>query len=132
MVRTNRHYAWWWTFIVDVVRSTEYPPVLRAVATYVVPLLAHLPLSLKRMVKTNFTSANHAASNVLKLVLDRDGAFSAAGGRAFAWGVEEVPLTADALNEEYCSELWKKSMEWVGVAEDDLRLLLNDSKVRPP
>jgi hypothetical protein len=78
----------------------------------VLPFLSYLPLSFKRLVKTNFTSANQAASNVLKLVLDRDGTFSGAGGKSFAWGLEEVPLTADAQNIEHCSILWEKSMAW--------------------
>ena len=82
-------------------------------------------MSLKRLVNTNFTSANQAASNVLKLVLDRDGNFADAGGKAFAWGLEEVPLTADARNAEYCSELWKKSMKWAKLKEGGEKFPLN-------
>lgn len=76
------------------------------------------------MVKTNFTSATQAADNVLKLVLDRHGNFSDAGGKAFAWGLEQVPLTVDARNEKYCADLWKKSIEWTKLGEGDDRVLL--------
>jgi hypothetical protein len=95
------------------------------VATYVVPLLAYLPVSFKRLIKTNFTSADQAASNLLKLALDRDGSFSDAGGKAFAWGLEEVPLAADAQNAEYCLNLWKKSMTWAKLGEAEERIPLN-------
>jgi hypothetical protein len=82
-------------------------------------------MSLKRLVKTNFTSANQAAINVLKLVLGKDGNFADAGGKAFAWGLEEVPLTVDAQNAEYCSELWRKSMTWARLGEDGEKVPLN-------
>jgi hypothetical protein len=97
--------------------STEYPPALRTLANFVLPLLSYLPTSLKKLVNTNFTSANQAASKALKLVLDRDGNFADARGKAFAWGLEEVPLTLDARNAECCSELWKKSMTWARLGE---------------
>jgi hypothetical protein len=77
------------------------------------------------LVKTNFTSANQAASNVLKLALDREGNFAGAGGKAFAWALEEVPLTEDAQNAEYCSELWKKSMTWARLGEGGEGIPLN-------
>jgi hypothetical protein len=80
------------------------------------------------LVNTNFTSANQAASNVLKLVLDRDGNFADAGGKAFAWGLEAVPLTVDARNAEYCSELWKKSMTWARLGEGGQEIPLNGQK----
>ena len=74
-------------------------------------------MPLKRLINTNFTTADEAASNVLKLALDRDRNFADAGGKAFAWGLEEVPLTMDAQNAKYCSELWWKSMTWAGLGE---------------
>jgi hypothetical protein len=95
------------------------------VATYVVPLLAYLPLSFKRLIKTNFTNANQAARNVLKLALDREGRFSDAGGKAFAWDLEEVRLTADAQNMNYCSDLWKKSVTWAKLGEAGERIPLD-------
>jgi hypothetical protein len=95
------------------------------VATYVVPLLAYLPPSFKRLIKTNFTNANQAARNVLKLALDREGRFSGAGGKAFAWDLEEVRLTADARNANYCSDLWTKSVTWAKLGEAGERILLD-------
>ena len=89
-----------------------------------VPLLAYLPLSFKKLVRTNFTSATQAASNVLTLVLDRDVSFSDAGGKVFAWGLKEVPLTLDARNEKYCSDLWKKSMAWARLGEGEEKVPL--------
>jgi hypothetical protein len=82
-------------------------------------------MPLKRLINTNFTSADQAASNVLKLALGRDGNFTNAGGKAFAWGLEEVPLTVDAQNAEYCSELWRKSMIWAKLREDEEKIPLN-------
>jgi hypothetical protein len=92
----------------------------------VLPLLSYLPLAFKRLVKTNFTSANQAASNVLKLVLDKDGSFSDPGGKAFAWGLEEVPLTAEARNAGYCSDLWRKSMGWARLGEGNEKVPLSE------
>jgi hypothetical protein len=83
-------------------------------------------VSVKRLVKTNFTSAKQAASNVLKLVLDRDESFSDAGGKAFAWELEEVHLTAYARNPEYCSDLWKKSMAWARLGEGNDKVALSE------
>jgi len=86
-------------------------------------------MSLKRLVNTNFTTANQAASNVLKLALGRDGYFADVGGKAFAWGLEEVPLTVDARNAEYCSELWRKSMTWARLGEDEEKIPLNGQEL---
>src|SRR5436309_2993342 len=58
-----------------ILEFTEYPPVLRTLANFVLPLLSFLPTSLKKLVNTNFTSADQAAGNGLKLVLDRNGNF---------------------------------------------------------
>ena len=78
------------------------------------------------MVKTNFTSAKQAASNVLRLTLDTDESFSDAGGKAFAWGLERVSLAADANNAEYRSDLWLKSMVWARIQEGGERLPLDE------
>lgn len=88
------------------------------------PLLIHLPVPLKRLIKTNFTSADEAARNVLKLVLDRNRSFLDASGKAFAWGLEEMPLPADAQNAELCAELWKKSVAWAKIRESKETVLL--------
>jgi hypothetical protein len=82
----------------------------------------------KRLVKTNFTSASQAASNVLKMVLDRDGSFSDAGGKAFAWGLQEVSITADACNLEHCSKLWEKSTAWTRLGEGHKKVPLSRPK----
>ena len=63
---------------------------------------------------------------MLKLVLDRDGSFADAGGKAFAWGLEEAPLTVDARNAEYCSRMWQKSIAWARLGEGDGSVLLNE------
>jgi hypothetical protein len=62
---------------------------------------------------------------VLKMVLDRDGSFSDAGGKAFAWGLKEVSVTADACNIEHCSKLWEKSMVWTKLGEGNKKVPLS-------
>jgi hypothetical protein len=67
---------------------------------------------------------NQAARNTLELALDREGNFSDAGGKAFAWHLEEARLTVDARNASNCADLWKKSMAWAKLGESGERLLL--------
>lgn len=65
---------------------------------------------------------------MLSLVLDKERSVSDVGGKAFAWALQEVPLTADARNAEYCSHLWKKSMAWAGLEESDEKVPLSEQR----
>jgi hypothetical protein len=103
----------------------EYPPVVRFLASYAVPALSYLPSPIKRRAKTNFTSSTQAAEEVLKLALDKDQEFIDAGGKMFAWGLEEVPLPADMQNEKYRRDLWKRSMTLSGIGDDGVEVPLN-------
>lgn len=94
-------------------------------ASYAVPALSYLPTAIKRLAKTNFTSAAQAADYVLKLVLDREGRLKDAGGKMFAWGLDEVSLPADARNEEYRRELWRRSLALAGFGENGENVPLN-------
>jgi hypothetical protein len=88
----------------------EYPPVVRFLASYAVPALSYLPSPIKRRAKTNFTSSTQ---------------FTDAGGKMFAWGLEEVPLPADMQNEKYRRDLWKRSMTLSGIGDDGVEVPLN-------
>lgn len=103
----------------------EYPPVVRFLASYAVPALAYLPTPIKRRTKTNFTSSNQAAEKVLTLALDKNEKFRDAGGKMFAWGLEEAPLSADMQNQKHRRDLWESSVTLSGIGDDGAEVPLN-------